>query len=179
MKRYITLLLTITCFLGYSQDFTRKGFFNKTKIGILIRTKTNPEPISTSQLNKSGNGTEISTINGWYINPKLAIGLGIGVTSYINPTVSFYPVFTNIHYYFLNQIKTPFVFTNIGYNIEFDSFLKGGLLYEAGLGYNLKIGKKIALTPEIAYKTQNYREIFFTDEKASLQSFSLGIGILF
>ncbi|TAH01450.1 MAG: hypothetical protein EAZ15_07305 [Sphingobacteriales bacterium] len=177
MRFTIILLLTITCALSYAQNSPHEGFFNKTKLGVLLRLKT--EPVGNSQLSKLGNGTEITTINGLHINSKWAIGLGISANSYINPTLTLYPVFANVHYYFKDEIKTPFLFGNIGYNMLFDSSYKGGLMYETGLGYNLKLGRKTALTPEISYKYQDYRISDSSNQKLSLQSFSLGIGILF
>lgn len=179
MRLFVIILLTITCALGYSQEITRKGFFNKTKVALLVRLKTEPELNTTSQFNKMRNGTEITTINGWYINSKFGVGLGVSSTSYVNPTLTFYPVFANFHYYFIDKVKTPFIFGNVGYNIEFKEFYKGGLLYEAGLGYNFKLSKNTALTTDFAYKYQDFGFEFFTDQKASLQSLSLGIGFLF
>lgn len=173
----IIILLTFSCGFSHAQNTSRHGFFNKTKLGALIRTKT--EPTGTTNFSKMGNGTEITTINGYFINSTWAVGLGISANSYVNPTLSMYPVFANIHYYFKDQAKTPFAFANMGYNIFFDDFYKGGILYEVGLGYHLKLGKKTILTPEIAYKYQDYNMKNASTKKSNLQSISLGVGILF
>ena len=160
---------------SYGQENERQGYFNKTKVGVLIRLNSSPS------LLKEGNGTEISTVNGWHINNKWSLGLGIAATSYINPTITSYPVFGSVHYYFKNQIRTPFVFTNLGYNALFSNENRGGILFDLGIGYNLRLGKKWALTPELGYKYQDYnrRLIGSDNSKVSLSSLSAGIGILF
>ncbi|KHJ38458.1 hypothetical protein PBAC_12480 [Pedobacter glucosidilyticus] len=158
-----------------AQDLSRKGFFNKTKLGVAIRTNTTP-PYS-GVFGDEGNGTEITTINGWHLNQHVSLGLGISASTYINPTLSSYPVFANAHYYFKERFKTPYTFANLGYGITSNRY-DGGLLYEIGAGYNLKLGKKTALTPEISYKYQDFR-YKTSDDKIALSSIALGIGILF
>ena len=157
-----------------AQDLSRKGFFNKTKLGVAIRMNTSP---SYSGIGDEGNGTEITTINGWHINKHVSLGLGLSASTYINPTLTSYPVFANAHYYFKESVKTPYTFTNLGYGITSNRY-NGGLLYEIGAGYNLKLGKKTALTPEISYKYQDFR-YKTSDGKIALSSIALGIGILF
>jgi hypothetical protein len=165
------LLFTVTI---NAQDLPRKGFFNKTKLGLAIRMNTSP---SYSGIEDEGNGTEITTINGWHLNQHISLGLGISASTYINPTLSSYPVFANAHYYFKESFKTPYTFANLGYGITSNRY-NGGLLYEIGAGYNLKLGKKTALTPEISYKYQDFR-YKTSDGKIALSSITLGIGILF
>ncbi len=173
--RYILLIFVTVFFIKsiYAQEPSlRQGYFNKTKIAIAIRTNTSPSN------KKEGNGTEITTINGFHLNNKLSLGLGISATSYINPTVSTYPVFANVHYYIKDTRKTPFIFGNLGYNIPPSNSYKGGVLMEVGGGYNLKLGKKIALTPELSYKYQDFK-FKASDGKLALSSISMGIGLLF
>ncbi|MRX45804.1 hypothetical protein [Pedobacter puniceum] len=173
MKNSLLLLSGAT--LTNAQDLSRKGFFNKTKLGVAIRTNTTP-PYS-GVFGDEGNGTEITTINGWHLNQHISLGLGISASTYINPTLSSYPIFVNTHYYFKESFKTPYTFANLGYGITSNRY-NGGLLYEIGAGYNLKLGKKTALTPEISYKYQDFR-YKTSDSKIALSSIALGIGILF
>lgn len=175
MKTYLILpLLLLFTTLINAQDLSRKGFFNKTKLGVAIRMNTSP---SYSGIGDEGNGTEITTINGWHLNQHVSLGLGISASTYINPTLSSYPVFANAHYYFKESFKAPYTFANLGYGITSNRY-NGGLLYEIGAGYNLKLGKKTALTPEISYKYQDFR-YKTSDGKIALSSIALGIGMLF
>jgi hypothetical protein len=132
MKTYLILpLLLLFTTLNNAQDLSRKGFFNKTKLGVAIRTNTTP-PYS-GIFGDEGNGTEITTINGWHLNQHVSLGLGISASTYINPTLSSYPIFVNAHYYFKESFKTPYTFANLGYSITSNRY-NGGLLYEIGAG---------------------------------------------
>lgn len=178
-KTILMSLLLLSCLTTFGQESDRQGYFNITKVGFLFRLNESP---AQTGLSRYGNGTEISTINGWNLNSQLAAGIGIGISTYINPTITTFPVYADVRYYFKDTRKTPYLFSNIGYGIITKDNRDGDFLFEAGAGWSLRLGKKMNLTPEIGYRHQEYNIRFDgSSDKidAEINSISVGIGIHF
>ncbi|RRN76145.1 hypothetical protein EIM50_26175 [Pseudoxanthomonas sp. SGD-10] len=175
MKHLFFPVLLIISLSSYAQS-PREGYFNKTKLSIPLRLSTTPE-YQSGFFDKSGHGTEITNINGWHFNQKLAIGLGISVTSYVGPTISTYPVFGNLNYYFKDSPSSPYVYGNAGYGLVFKKNYEGGAMLEIGSGLNLKLGKKSRLTPEVGYKFQKINAS--SNHDISISSLNIGLGLMF
>ena len=179
MRKTIILSLFLIINLNLiAQEINREGYFNISKLGILVRMNETP---ATTGLSSNGNGTEISTLNGWNFNSHLAAGIGVGISTYVNPTITTIPVYADIRYYLKETRKTPYVFSNLGYGIVITDNREGDILFEAGAGWLLRLGKKTSLTPEIAYRHQEYKILFNATDKieAEVNSISVGIGINF
>lgn len=168
------LLIVNYCF---SQNRSREGYFNKTKLGFLPRLDENPKQRGFS---KNGSGTEISTVNGLYLNEAVSIGLGFGISTYVNPTITSIPVYADFQYFLSKNAKTPFLFADWGYSLFTKKNLKGGMIFNSGLGYNLKLVNKLRISPELGYRIQKY-SIHSGDIKldASISSLSAGVAVSF
>jgi len=177
-KSNYALVLLLTCFFCplflFSQTI-KEGYFNRTKLGVLPGL-TNEEGSAFKQ-----RGTEISNINGWYLNPKLAIGLGLGIAAYVNPTITTIPVYGSINYALANKRSTPYFYGNLGYSFTTTRYTNGGLLSEIGTGWQFGLGRKSQFGPEIGYRYQKYNYEFIDGSDGNIGGHlnSLSIGIVF
>ncbi|HYE56155.1 MAG TPA: hypothetical protein VD996_15005 [Chitinophagaceae bacterium] len=98
-----------------------------------------------------GSALQLQTINGMRYGKWFA-GIGIGLDRYKFRTV---PLFVDVRRDLLDRINTPFLYGDIGYNFPWvekknqnawETYdYKGGLYYDAGVGYKLMLGKQRAL----------------------------------
>ena len=182
IKKGITMLfLTAFSFLVFfpsllfSQNIN-KGYFNRTKLALLPGVGDNGSAFHQS-------GTEISNVNGWYVNSRLALGIGVGIVPYVNPTITTIPVFGNVNYSLRDKKSTPYLFGNLGYSFLTNSHTSGGLLAEIGTGWQFKLGRKSFIGPEIGYRHQKYRIQYYDGPDGSvgdqLNALSIGVTIRF
>lgn len=170
----IVLLIVNPCF---SQDDLREGYFNKTKLGFLLRLDEKPEGRG---LSKNGSGTEMSTINGLYLNESVSMGIGIGISTYVNPTITSIPLYADFQYFLLKRKKTPFLYADLGHSFLSKKNYQGGMIFNAGLGYNLKLARHLRISPELGYRLQKY-SITSGNSKidASVSSLAVGVSVSF
>lgn len=165
------IILFITT-VAYTQE-KEIGYFNRFRIGFLPGIQNQNESAFKQR------GTLISTINGWKFNAHLGAGLGVGISSYVNPTITMIPIYANIDYYFLKKRSTPYIYGNVGYSFATTNAINGGLLTDVGLGWKFSAGKKINLGPEFGYRYQEYKHDFNTSVKERLKSIFVGFNIMF
>lgn len=177
--KYIYTFLLLLFFLNdtAAQNRARVGYFNKTKLGFLVRAEEKPEQTGFS---RNGNGTEISTINGFYVSDKVGLGIGLGISSYVNPTLTSIPLYADFHYYFGSQAKSPFLFLDCGYSFFTKKNFDGGLIINSGVGYSMKLSGKTRINPELGFRKQNYGITAGSyNIDASITSVSMGVSVLF
>jgi len=115
------------------------------------------------------------------VNSKLAIGLGVGIAAYVNPTITTIPVYGSINYSLANKRSTPYFYGNVGYSFATTRHTNGGLLSEIGTGWKFGLGRKSHLGPEIGYRYQEYNYEFIDSSYGNIGGHlnSLSIGIVF
>lgn len=148
MKHLLSLLLLLNCFCGSAQQ---SGYKLQTMVqGGLIE-------------GESGNAFQLHTVNGFQYKTWFA-GVGAGLDYYHVRSI---PVFLNVRKAFQNSEKTPFVYLSGGYHFpwlkEEDKLwhiteTSGGLYYDAGLGYQLPVGKKSSLFFSAGFSQKRYQE---------------------
>ncbi len=110
-----------------------------------------------------GSAFSLQTIHGLQKKTWFA-GIGAGVDYYHTRSL---PVFLNLRKAFVNSEKTPFVYASGGYHFlwmrEQDKQFyitesKGGLYFDAGVGYQLPVMKKSALYFTAGYSQKNFSQ---------------------
>jgi hypothetical protein len=150
--KLIALCLALLCSAASLAQQQKGSYFNKSKLGILPGLKGT----ATNSFNSQG-GTQLATVQGIYLTEQLALGLGIGTSSYTNPYISSFPIYLNADYYLFKKKSTPYLYGNLGYNFVHTDPLKGGVFSESGLGWRFKTGKKNGyMGPEIGYRYITY-----------------------
>ncbi|MCX6246407.1 MAG: hypothetical protein NTW10_01630 [Bacteroidetes bacterium] len=136
-------------------------FFNKTESGIGIglgKFKTDiyygiQKSIKNDQITVS-----IQTINGIIISGRAGLGVGLGAEFWQKGM--FYPVFAHLWYDFTPKDNTPFAYINLGQafgkrdSTYYYNSGTGGLMFNLGFGYKMKIGKRFQFEYEIFYRYQ-------------------------
>jgi len=131
----------------------------------------------TNPLDTVRNGNvslEIQQILAYQFNSYIFVGLGAGLDFwfYEKKTSPFIPIFANATLKWIDKKTSPFIFTNIGYAFKWqvekklaDDIFWGsqaGILFQAGLGVNLKFSDKLSVLLSAYYKMQQskiqYRE---------------------
>jgi len=166
MKKIMNLtlvLLALSVTLNAQEDMKERtfGYFNKTEAsvgfgvgkfktdqvdGILKRVKNDEIPIS------------FNTINGITYKGRVGLGIGIGVEKWQHGL--FFPVFGQLYYDIKPSDNTFFGSLSLGSSIgkrDSTSFFHqgdGGFMLQIGIGYKMKVFKRLRFYYEVFYKYQ-------------------------
>lgn len=182
-----------------NQDRSLK-YFNKTEAGISFGIGNFKSDVYNN-VQKSVRNDEIiftfQTVNGFKYNGKVAVGLSVGAELWQNGL--FWPVCAYIGYDFKPAAQNFFADIYIGYaygNRDSTSFYnegKGALAFSLGVGYKMKVTKKLKFMYEVFYKYQAIESHYYsyyvkdgaviastkTDYKIPLNFAGFKIGICF
>lgn len=196
MKRIYLVLAMCFSLSFYAQEekqkdiFKNKGYFNITKFTHYRINNANFDFVDTDnsitreETKPNGSGNSLQTINGYFINPKLSLGIGLGFERFDHPGANTFPVFLDVRYYLENDYNSFYAFGDIGFLGKLgDDFRKGGLLH-GGIGYKFFINsnKTIALVTDVGYYHRLIKVPFVDNPNMSdltLNGFSFSVGILF
>jgi len=140
--------------------------------------------------------------NAKFINPKMAIGLGVGIDLYTGSasryyTYSFIPITAHFRNYIFNQKLSPYYAIDIGWGISgetnvegYDNFYKSGLMGKLSIGLRFASRKKSNLVLETGYRFQktyseyetiNYQNgsIIEIREDILFKRLTVGLGYIF
>lgn len=178
------LILTITASqILQAQIITRqeRGFFNITTPVEIQYLRSIDSSIVENGLAVVKAGFEAHTINGYFINPNMSVGLGLGIQiaklerSYdpgfgmgpsieIGPDMLLLPVFADFRYYPRNTRNAPMFIINVGYAPLLNGThtaktdLNGGALVKVGGGYKIHLGNAVSFLPALSCRAQRYGE---------------------
>ncbi|MDR1764210.1 MAG: outer membrane beta-barrel protein [Dysgonamonadaceae bacterium] len=92
---------------------------------------------------------------GYNLTPAFSLGIGAGIAGYHSPVVNVIPLFADVRYSFS---KSLFAYADAG-----PALSNGGtgnatskFFTDFGLGYKIKLGKNLSLTPSIGYNLLSY-----------------------
>ncbi|HTM98737.1 MAG TPA: hypothetical protein VL088_08355 [Pedobacter sp.] len=154
-----------------------KGFFNVTEIGIFLG---NNNLVNFDMMEKLPvNVRSLRTINGIFINPKLSLGIGIGLDGIDTKYYNFHNTFNisaDARYYLKTAHDGFFFYGNIGPSLKIDDNFEEGLMANAGLGHKVTIGSSFVIVPSIGYYHQNYKRVNST---FNVNAVAFKLGFLF
>lgn len=139
-----------------------KGFRNITETGVIFGLGKNNDNNYYYGYNRNDFGVQLHTINGYQLNRFLFAGAGIGIEKFVSYGQSFAPIYVRLSSDFLNKRATPYVFTDLGYNLFWvnnnsnDGYNyynnKGGLFLQTGGGVRIFTRSKTSVQIAAAYK---------------------------
>ena len=155
MRKYILLLIVMLSIVTtsgqgndkkYKNEFRNKGYFNITRLGIIPLTKLKQETFTSGVGNQdyelSSEGAiaySFQTINGYFINPHLRVGLGVGLDGYHNPNVNTMPLFIDTRLYFNETANSTYLVLDLGVLLGITNGPKRGGMANIGMGYKFKL----------------------------------------
>ena len=127
--------------------YRNEGFFNITRIGVIPLTNVKSEvrdfglTVTDLPANKAI-AYSFNTINGYFFSPNFSLGIGIGLDGYHNPNANTMPLFADVRYYFSDEAKSVYAFTDVGSLIKIENGTRRGSMINLGMGYKFPINKK-------------------------------------
>jgi hypothetical protein len=165
---FLLLLLCLYAFNSLSAQGSKSmtlEFFNKTQAGTTIGFGSFKGDIDSGYMQKKLKNDELTfqaqTINGFIISDRLGLGLGLGVEVWKEGL--FFPVFLNVFYDFKKAPNTFYANMDIGndygnrYGTSYYPSGKGGLLFDIGFGYKMKVAKRLQFLYEAFYRYQTIK----------------------
>lgn len=127
---------------------------------------------------------KLNIINGYRVNPHLALGFGTGVHYYPDFEVALIPFFGDFRAYFIENNISPYIGVKVGYSFDTTNDFEGsGFLLNPTIGNSFVISKSTALNISIGYEMQKMKFIYYrygysyftTSENSSAISIDVGI----
>jgi len=142
-------------FLDNGKSFKAKGYFSHLKFG-------NAFGNGSSESLDAG-GFHIHSVNGYHFNPKLAVGLGLGLDVHgtNNATYSFVPIYAYAKSYPFNFKVSPYYALGLGYGAPLSQgtfwrgFYKGGYFINPSIGVRFASRKRSNFVLEMGYLIQD------------------------
>jgi hypothetical protein len=168
MKPTMILLALVTATtLLFAQDPNQPkpdrsfGYFNRTEAAVAFGVGNFKTDV-VNGIRKSVRNDELivqfQTINGITYKGRTGLGVGIGVEKWQHGL--FFPIFGQFYYDFKPKDNTFFLTLNLGKSIgtrDSTSFYQkatGGFMAQIGVGYKMKIAKRLRFYYELFYKYQ-------------------------
>jgi len=183
-KIYCLIILNCTVFVFANAQLKtkqEKGFFNITNVAEVQYLRSIDSSSVENGMAFVKGGFEAHTITGYFLNPNLSLGLGVGIQhskterSYepneeSAPSVDngrsmlLLPVFADFRYYPKNSINSPIFILNVGYapllkgTNTAEKDLNGGPLVKLGGGYKIYLNNSVSFVPAIYCRAQRFGE---------------------
>jgi hypothetical protein len=163
MKLTILSILFLVPIFLLAQNAKTSAFFNNTEMGYFIgsdyRTLLTPQgETSNSAVTHT---ISLRTINGWYLSPKISLGIGVGFdgliirpSEYIVPGGNTFdlairpgtyyrtlPLYGDLRYYFKDKARSYFIYGNLGGAIAINHNFEKGKMWGLGFGYKFDLLK--------------------------------------
>lgn len=153
------------------------GFLNSTDMGVLAGKgeETRDAPFS------------LHTVNGYLFKNRIFCGAGLGI-EFLD--VTYVPLFTDFRYHFFNNIISPFLYLQMGYNLPLENEKfdyaqvkeKGGLLINPGAGIRFSINARTSILISVSYRYQELKSVvkyFWPEEEINRYEYLHRLGIRF
>jgi len=181
----LTAVSLLFFFNGFSQESDSSAntlrYFNKTELGVSFGIGSYPNNVYNGVTLKVKNDeivATLQTVNGFMYNNRWMLGLSLGVEKWRYGL--FWPIYGYLGYNFKRTDNTFFANIYLGYGIgtryshgggELDrNYIaegKGAFALMLGVGYKMKVAKKLKFGYEIFYKYQalntSYKNMYQKD----------------
>ena len=190
MKIFVILVvLFITHTSIYSQvsdSLKNKRFFNITKLSYIDVKNATLDQKGISPININTNDAicySLQTISGYFLNPHLSVGIGIGLDGYHKPDFNTMPLFLDIRGYFVDNRNSAFAFLDIGTLLDAGPLYRKGTMAEIGIGYKFFASSNIAMIASIngsfkglSLTNEGYKT---SDRTVVLRGIGVSVGFIF
>ncbi|MEM9680579.1 MAG: hypothetical protein AAF901_09670 [Bacteroidota bacterium] len=193
-----TLLILIVFSLNAQQEVIRendryrnRGYFNITQFGYIfvneatLETFSPEDGVTLIELPSSNAGAfGLHTINGYFFNPYLSIGLGLGIDGYTNPTYNTIPLYIDFRGYLTDGLGSPYAFVDYGTLIKIKNGPQNGNMFNVGIGYKVPLNQsRFIIVGDLSYSykaVSNDGEPIRTSESyVRLKGIMLSVGVMF
>lgn len=162
MKHFFLVLFLCVCSLSFNGQEKQsvkknKGVFNITEIGYLPGTG-NIKYDGYSVANDART-YRLRSIFGYFINPHLSLGIGIGLDGYHEPDHNTMPLFLECRGYLKDQRNTFYGFADVGKALNANETFTPGLFLNAGVGYKFFLTKRWCINTSLGYNFQQMQNI--------------------
>ncbi len=136
-------------------QWKEKGFVNMTEIGVLTGQSVGPGQFNNVNYHTS---PTVQTFNGYQFWPMLQVGVTTGIDWY--QTFALVPVAFGLRGDLLRNKITPFYYLDLGYGFRWlnnnseDRWVKGGAMWNPGVGLKVRGNKNTAWVITVGYKSQ-------------------------
>ncbi len=200
-KNFITsaLLMLFMVFAFAQEDnsssldqFRNKGYFNITKFGYIFVGEASLETFSpqdgvvvTDLPSDKAGAFGLHTINGYFFNPYLSVGIGIGLDGYRNPRYNTLPIYLDVRGYMNDALASPYAFINYGTLVKIENGPRNGNMFNIGVGYKFPLNEenRFTLIGDVAYSykavSNDGESIRNSDSYVRLKGVMLSIGVIF
>ncbi len=202
MRNTLLLILFFTSYITFAQNQIdnkatdtqkNKGYFNITKIGYITNYNLKRDlfiegvgGIYSELESERSHAWSLQTVNGYFLSPNFSLGVAIGLDGYHNPNFNTLPVLLDVRAYLSKKKNSVYSFLNIGPSLRLggeNSALRKGMVFNIGVGYKYKVGKKLFLVSDIGFshKTISLTEewISTSDDTVKANGIGFSIGIMF
>ena len=155
------LVLSVTLFAQEEKKEKTFGYFNRTDAGVgfgVGKFKTDIFDGIQKRVKNDEIIIAFNTINGITYKGRIGLGIGVGVEKWQHGL--FFPVFGQLYYDFKPKDNTFFANLSVGSAIgkrDSTTFFHqgdGGLIFQLGVGYKMKVFKRLRFYYEVFYKYQ-------------------------
>lgn len=185
MKKILVIAILSCCSFQFlhAQVKTKqeKGYFNITNFAEIQYLRSIDSSAVDHGMAVAKGGFGAHTINGYFLNPHMSIGLGVGIQiakiertyepgygtvpdSDIGPDMMLLPVFADFRYYPRNTRNSPMFLINVGYAPLLNGThtakkdMNGGPLVKLGGGYKIHLGNSVSFLPALTCHAQRFGE---------------------
>lgn len=140
-----------------------EGFTNMT--GVTFGFGIGSYDVGNQSIDNDEGYFGIHTINGYHLNEKLSLGLGLGV-DFFNTSSSeqgagdgyeLLPIYADVRFMPVRKVWAPFFYGNAGYALgAFESNVDGGAMLGLGGGAQWSLSRSSALTASVGYRFQSH-----------------------
>ena len=106
------------------------------------------------EINDELKGFDINLTAMYNVNPRFAIGVGVGAEKLKTPNYTIIPVFAKATYALIKKHKSPYRYTKLGYSIGTE-YSNSGVLFNPGIGYRWQLRKNFGIDFLLGYHLQN------------------------
>jgi hypothetical protein len=199
-KNFITstLLIFFTICIIAQEDteldidqYRNKGYFNITKLGYINVSEASLETFAvgegvvlTELPSDNANAFSFHTINGYFFNPYLSAGIGVGLDGYNNPRYNTLPIYIDIRGYLTDGLGSPYVYLNYGTLIKIQNGPQNGNMFNIGLGYKVPLNEdRFIIVGDIGYSykavSNDGKSINDSESYTMLRGLVLSLGVMF
>ncbi len=101
----------------------------------------------------------LRSIFGYFFNPHLSLGIGIGLDGYHEPDHNTMPLFIECRGYLKDQRNTVYGFADVGKALNANETFTPGLFLNAGVGYKFFLTKRWCINTSLGYNFQQMQNI--------------------
>ena len=104
---------------------------------------------------------KLNIINGYQLNPYVALGIGTGMRYYPDAEAVLVPFFANARVNFMDNQITPYASLDIGYSLDATNGFEGvGLMMNPTIGVSFKVSDKSFLNVGLGYEMQKMEFLY-------------------